>query len=331
MRPMFRVDFPQENIMISPEEILRAKILLVDDCEDNLFTIAESLRMAGYSHVDTVTNPTSVRAMHERTNYDLIVLDMQMPHMDGLEVMESLADVEKTPYLPVLTITGNSDYKIAALKAGARDFLTKPYDLTELHQRIHNLLEVRLLYKSVSEQNRVQQELALRDPLTNLPNRRLLMDRLEKAIQRAAREEQSVALFFLDLDGFKQVNDVHGHPVGDQLLKTVAQRLQNMTREHDTVARLGGDEFVMLISGIADASDAVRPATDALTILSQPYKINDIEVQVTASIGIAFYPAHGHDAESLIEHADHSLLDAKRSGKNRFHLAKMIEQSSAAV
>jgi diguanylate cyclase (GGDEF)-like protein len=119
--------------------------------------------------------------------------------------------------------------------------------------------------------------------------------------------------------------------VGDQLLKTVAQRLQNMTREHDTVARLGGDEFVMLISGIADASDAVRPATDALTILSQPYKINDIEVQVTASIGIAFYPAHGHDAESLIEHADHSLLDAKRSGKNRFHLAKMIEQSSAAV
>jgi diguanylate cyclase (GGDEF)-like protein len=328
----FRLLFsPQEIMMISPEEILRAKILLVDDCEDNLFTIAESLRLAGYTNVTPISDPKSVRALHEVNNYDLIVLDMQMPHMDGLEVMESLAGVEKTPYLPVLTITGNSDYKIAALKAGARDFITKPYDLTELHQRIHNLLEVRLLYKSVSEQNRVQQELALRDPLTNLPNRRLLMDRLEKAIQRAAREEQSVALFFLDLDGFKQVNDVHGHPVGDQLLKTVAQRLQNMTREHDTVARLGGDEFVMLISGIADASDAVRPATDALTILSQPYKINDIEVQVTASIGIAFYPAHGHDAESLIAHADHSLLDAKRSGKNRFHLAKMIEQSSAAV
>lgn len=317
--------------MISPEEILRAKILLVDDCEDNLFTIAESLRMAGYTHVSTISNPMHVRQLHEQNNYDLIVLDMQMPHMDGLEVMESLLDVEKTPYLPVLTITGNSDYKIAALKAGARDFLTKPYDLTELHQRIHNLLEVRLLYKSVSEQNRVQQELALRDPLTNLPNRRLLLDRLEKAIQRASRDDQSVALFFLDLDGFKQVNDVHGHPVGDQLLKTVAQRLQNMTREHDTVARLGGDEFVMLISGIHDPADAVRPASDALSILSQPYKINDIDVQVTASIGIAFYPAHGHDAESLIAHADRSLYDAKRSGKNRFHLAKMIEQSSAAV
>jgi two-component system, cell cycle response regulator len=319
------------TIMISPEEILRAKILLVDDCEDNLFTIAESLRMAGYTHVDTISNPRDVRSLHEQNNYDLIVLDMQMPHMDGLEVMESLLDVEKTPYLPVLTITGNSDYKIAALKAGARDFLTKPYDLTELHQRIHNLLEVRLLYKSVSEQNRVQQELALRDPLTNLPNRRLLLDRLEKAIQRASRDDQSVALFFLDLDGFKQVNDVHGHPVGDMLLKTVAQRLQNMTREHDTVARLGGDEFVMLISGIAEPADAVRPATDALSILSQPYKINDLEVHVTASIGIAFYPAHGHDAESLIAHADRSLYDAKRSGKNRFHLAKVIEQSSAAV
>jgi diguanylate cyclase (GGDEF)-like protein len=159
----------------------------------------------------------------------------------------------------------------------------------------------------------------------------LLLDRLEKAIQRASREDQSVALFFLDLDGFKEVNDVHGHPVGDLLLKTVAQRLENMTREHDTVARLGGDEFVMLISGIADPADAVRPASDALSILSQPYKINDLEVRVTASIGIAFYPGHGNDAESLIAHADRSLYDAKRSGKNRFHLASAIEQSSAAV
>jgi len=316
--------------MISPEDILRAKILLVDDCEDNLFAISESLRLAGYTEVSMISNPMRVRELHETNNYDLIVLDMQMPHMDGLEVMESLLGVEKTPYLPVLTITGNSDYKIAALKAGARDFLTKPYDLTELHQRIHNLLEVRLLYKNMSEQNRVQQELALRDPLTNLPNRRLLLDRIEKSIQRASREDQSVALFFLDLDGFKEVNDQHGHAVGDMLLKTVGHRLENMTREHDTVARMGGDEFVMLISGIADPADAIRPASDALTILSQPYKINDLEVRVTASIGIAFYPAHGNDAESLLEHADKSLYDAKRSGKNRFHLAKMIEQSSAA-
>jgi len=317
--------------MISPEEILRAKILLVDDCEDNLFAIAESLRLAGYTQVDAVSNPLRVRELHELNNYDLIVLDMQMPHMDGLEVMESLSDIEKTSYLPVLTITGDSGYKIAALKAGARDFLTKPYDLTELHQRIHNLLEVRLLYKNISEQNRVQQELALRDPLTNLPNRRLLLDRIEKAIQRASRDDQSVALFFLDLDGFKQVNDVHGHAVGDALLRTVGQRLENMTREHDTVARMGGDEFVMLISGISDPVDAIRPASDALSILSQPYKINDLEVQVTASIGIAFYPAHGADAESLLDHADKSLYDAKRSGKNRFHLARMVEQNSAPM
>jgi len=311
--------------MISPEDILRAKILLVDDCEDNLFAIAESLRMAGYSEVSSVSNPVRVRELHEQHNYDLIVLDMQMPHMDGLQVMQSLIEIEKSAYLPVLTVTGDSGYKLAALKAGARDFITKPYDLSELHQRIHNLLEVRLLYKTVSEQNRVQQELALRDPLTNLPNRRLLLDRIEKAIQRASREEQTVALFFLDLDGFKQVNDIHGHPFGDSLLKTVSQRLQNMTREHDTVARIGGDEFVMLLSGISDPVDAIRPASDALSTLSQPYKINDIEVQVTASIGIAFYPTHGTDAESLISHADRSLYDAKRSGKNRFHLAKPVE------
>jgi diguanylate cyclase (GGDEF)-like protein len=317
--------------MISPEDILRAKILLVDDCEDNLFAISESLLMAGYTEVSSTSNPLRVRELHEVNNYDLIVLDMQMPHMDGLEVMESLSSVEKTAYLPVLTVTGDSGYKMAALKAGARDFITKPYDLSELHQRIHNLLEVRLLYKSASEQSRVQQELALRDPLTNLPNRRLLLDRIEKAIQRASRDDQSVALFFLDLDGFKQVNDVHGHPFGDTLLKTVSQRLQNMTREHDTVARIGGDEFVMLLSGIVDPIDAIRPASEALSTLSQPYKINDIEVHVTASIGIALFPTHGVDAESLISHADQSLYNAKRSGKNRFHLAKMIEQKSIPI
>ena len=318
-------------IMITPEEILSAKILLVDDCEDNLFAISESLKLAGYTQVRCTTNPLHVRTLHEQNNYDLIVLDMQMPHMDGLQVMQSLNDIEKTSYLPVLTVTGDSGYKIAALKAGARDFLTKPYDLTELHQRIHNLLEVRLLYKSASEQSRVQQELALRDPLTNLPNRRLLLDRIEKAIQRASRDERNIALFFLDLDGFKQINDIHGHQFGDALLKTVGQRLANITREHDTVARIGGDEFVMLLLGIADPMDVVRPASDALSLLSQPYKIDEIEVQVTASIGIAFYPADGNDAESLISHADKSLYNAKRSGKNCFHLTKRVEHNSAPL
>lgn len=307
------------------EEILDARILLVDDCEDNLFTIAESLRLRGYTNVSAVSNPLQVRDLHAANHYDLILLDMQMPGMNGLEVMETLHDVEKTAYLPVLTVSGNSGYKIAALKAGARDFIAKPYDPTELLQRIHNFLEVRLLYTSASEQSRVQEELALHDPLTNLPNRRLLLDRIEKSIQHAHRDRKLVALFFLDLDSFKQVNDMHGHPFGDLLLKRVSQRLQNITRKHDTVARLGGDEFVMLLSDIFTPADAVRLAKSVLDVLASPHRINGIAVQVNASIGIAIYPAHGNDAELLIAHADKSLYEAKRAGKNQFHLAAAID------
>lgn len=311
---------------MTPEEIFGARILLVDDCEDNLFTISESLRALGYTNVSTVSDPLQVRDLHAANHYDLIVLDMQMPRMNGLEVMQALHEVEKTDYLPVLTVSGESSYKIAALKAGARDFIVKPFDLTELLQRIHNFLEVRLLYTSASEHSRVQEELALHDPLTGLPNRRLLLDRIEKSIQHSARERKLAAVFFLDLDGFKQINDLHGHPFGDLLLKRVSLRLQNITRKHDTVARLGGDEFVMLLSDVCSSTDAVRLATSVLDVLANPHRINGVAVQVNASIGIALYPAHGADAELLIAHADKSLYQAKRAGKNQFHLSAALDK-----
>lgn len=311
---------------MTPVEILSSRILLVDDCEDSLSVIADSLHALGYTDVTTVSMPVQVRDLHATHHYDLILLDMQMPEMNGLEVMEALRDVEKTDYLPVLTVSGDSSYKIAALKAGARDFIAKPYDLTELLQRIHNFLEVRLLYTSASEQSRLHEELALHDPLTNLPNRRLLLDRLQKSIQHAHRDRQMVALFFLDLDGFKQVNDMHGHPFGDLLLKRVSQRLQNITRRHDTVARLGGDEFIILLSDISRPDDAMRLAHNVLDTLANPHRINGIAVQVNASIGIAIYPAHGNNAELLIAHADKSLYEAKRAGKNQFHLAAAVDR-----
>lgn len=308
--------------MITPEEILHAKILLVDDCEDTLSLISDSLTLNGYTQVSTTIDPMSVRALHEIHKFDLILLDMQMPHMNGLEVLDSLRDLEPPGYLPVMALSGDFRFKLAALKAGSRDFLSKPFEPDELHQRIHHLLEMRLQQKILLEQTQRQEQLALHDPLTNLPNRRLLLNRIENAIDRANREQKVVGLLFLDLDGFKQINDTHGHQFGDQLLIAVAHRLTNLTRSHDTVARLGGDEFIMLLSGIDDQSEASRPANDALLLLSQPYKIKEIEVQLTASIGVAFYPTDGHDAESLIPYADSSLYSAKRAGKNCVHSAQ---------
>ena len=249
---------------------------------------------------------------------------MQMPGLDGLDVIEALHSVEKDAYVPVLAITANPGYKIAALKAGARDFVTKPLDIAEVRQRVHNLLEVRLLYRRVAEQARLQRQMALHDPLTGLPNRRLLEDRIENALHHAARNNRMTAVFYLDLDGFKAINDAYGHAAGDELLRTVAQRLLGICRQEDTLARIGGDEFIMLLTDIGDMDGVMRPAKMILAALARPFEIDGRELHVTTSIGIATYPIDGGYADDLIARADQALYEAKRAGRNRFHLAHML-------
>jgi two-component system cell cycle response regulator len=304
-------------------DVQNAKILVVDDSPDNIYLLSEILRMTGYTRVSWVSDPTRVCEMHAREDYDLILLDMHMPGKNGLEVMAGLKEIEKNAYLPVLAITGDRRYKIAALEAGARDFIAKPYDLLELKMRIRNLLEVRLLYKTIAEQSRVQQELALHDALTGLPNRRLLTDRIETTLQHARRNNEVIAVMYMDLDGFKEINDCHGHQCGDDLLRMVAQRLRGTMRREDTVARMGGDEFVMLLVDIASADDVMRPAAKTVQAMATPFNIGDLSLQVSASIGIAMFPADAQDAEALIARADEALYAAKRSGKNRFHFADL--------
>jgi len=316
--------------MIDPGIIHNANILVVDDCEDNIFLLSEILRETGYSRITCSTKSTEVCALHAKNDYDLILLDMQMPDMNGIEVMQGLKEIEVDGYLPVLAITGDQEYKIAALKSGARDFLTKPYDLVEFQMRIRNLLEVRLLYKTVAEQSRVQTEMALHDSLTGLPNRRLLLDRMEKAMQHARRNQQQMAVLFMDLDGFKEVNDRHGHQCGDQLLKIVADRLQTVTRQEDTVARIGGDEFIMVLSHNANIGDIMQTASKVLKYLARPFSIGSLTIRVTASIGVAMYPANGEDAELLMARADNALYEAKRLGKNCYYFSHLPAEFAIA-
>ena len=133
--------------MISTVDILKAKILIVDDAPDAVTTLSWLLENAGYSAIRTTCDPHSVRAMHAEHNFDLILLDLQMPGMDGFEVMESLKEFERDGYLPVLAITSEPDHKLRALKRGAKDFLSKPVEIEELLLRVHNMIEVRLLYR----------------------------------------------------------------------------------------------------------------------------------------------------------------------------------------
>ncbi|MCC7704371.1 response regulator [Janthinobacterium sp. GW460P] len=140
--------------MLQATEILNASILIVDDQEANVMLLEQVLRNAGYTRITSTMNPLAVHGLHRQHRYDLILLDLQMPEMDGFEVMQGLRDLEAGSYLPVLVITAQPGHKLRALQAGAKDFVSKPFDLVEVKTRIHNMLEVRLLYQKLAEYNR---------------------------------------------------------------------------------------------------------------------------------------------------------------------------------
>jgi len=263
-----------------------------------------------------------VCALHREHHYDLILLDLQMPGMDGFQVMEGLKEIEVDGYLPVLAVTAQPAHKLRALRGGAKDFVSKPFDLTEVLMRVHNMLEVRLLHEAACNYGKLLESLALNDPLTGLANRRLLDDRLSMALVHARRNRSSMAVVFLDLDGFKQINDTLGHGAGDVLLKMVAERLVATVREEDTVARVGGDEFILALWHVSGIDYAATVAVRAIEAISQPYDIDGATVSITTSAGVSIYPHHGEDAESLMKSADLALYDAKTAGKNAFRIAE---------
>jgi diguanylate cyclase (GGDEF)-like protein/PAS domain S-box-containing protein len=164
--------------------------------------------------------------------------------------------------------------------------------------------------------------LAQHDVLTDLPNRFLLKDRLAQAISLARRNQHKLAVLFLDLDGFKRINDSLGHAIGDKLLQSVAARLLACVRKSDTVSRQGGDEFVILLAEVTQAADAATSAAKIITELSKAHSIGEHRLQVTMSIGLSTYPDNGEDAETLIKNADTAMYHAKESGRDTFQFYK---------
>ena len=171
----------------------------------------------------------------------------------------------------------------------------------------------------ITEQNRAQRQLsylAFYDPLTDLPNRALFFDRLSQMLVQSRRDKTRFALLLLDLDGFKAVNDTHGHETGDALLQAVGRRLRNCVRESDTVARTGGDEFVILLPRLGESSDAPRVAGKVLEALAEPFLLTGRECRVGTSIGLCIAPEDGDDMETLLSRADTAMYESKARGKN---------------
>lgn len=186
---------------------------------------------------------------------------------------------------------------------------------------IRDITERKQLEEELKRSNAELRQTAYHDPLTGLPNRKLFRDSLNQAIETAMINHRLVGLLFLDLDGFKSINDTLGHDVGDLLLKGVAQRLQNSLRGSDTISRLGGDEFTVILPGIPGPTEIITVAEKILSAITQPFDLDGHQVTVTTSIGISLYPIDAQNIDNLIKNADAAMYRAKELGKNRYEFS----------
>lgn len=331
------------------------KILVVDDTPANLVAMRLLLRGLEVQVVEAGSGNEALAATLDH-EFVLILLDVQMPDMDGFEVASLLADDERTRATPIIFVTAAYRDDVNRIKGyhhGAVDYIAKPvndvvllskvrvfldlYNGKRLLRELLDQLEVRNaeLEREVAERKRLEElarHQAGHDALTGLPNRLLFMDRVEQAVLRAQRQGHRFSLLYIDLDGFKPVNDLHGHPAGDLALKKIAGRLRRFMRQSDTCARIGGDEFAVVLDG-AEAADALKLGERLCEAIAVPFSVapdgaTEPRVRLGASIGVATFPESADPAvtpgtliEALIHAADEAMYQAKRGGKNRCSLA----------
>jgi diguanylate cyclase (GGDEF)-like protein/PAS domain S-box-containing protein len=197
-----------------------------------------------------------------------------------------------------------------------------------------NAIGIQGIAQDITERKRAEVKLkriAHYDLLTNLPNRVLLADRLSQAMVQCQRRNKSLAVAYLDLDGFKAVNDTYGHDVGDKLLTTVSQRMKEALREGDTLARIGGDEFIAVLVDLDNTEDKKPVLKRLLKATAEPVAVGDAAMKVSVSIGVTLYPQDGVDADQLIRHADQAMYVAKQAGKNRYHLFDTVQDNAITI
>lgn len=322
----------------------RPCVLVVDDTHANLVAMRRILNRCDVDIVEA-SNGNAALAACLNQDFALILLDVQMPDMDGLEVARWLSQDPQTRNIPIILVTAGVTDDLQLLRGynfGAVDFVAKPIDDVILRAKINVFLdlyrgrmELQRLLAILNQRNheleieiaeRKRAEAAVRyqamhDPLTGLPNRALFMERAQAAIAHADPAAE-VALLYIDLDGFKPVNDLYGHPAGDALLVAVGYRLLRHVALSDTVARLGGDEYAIVLTGAGGLTAARQLADALLRDLAQPFDLDighneRLTVCIGASMGLALASQARKAAnplEALIQAADSAMYKAKRSG-----------------
>ncbi|MCL1471752.1 diguanylate cyclase [Argonema antarcticum] len=310
---------------LKPENCL---ILVVDDVSENLQLIALILEKRGYE----TTFATSGQQALERVQTakpDLVLLDFMMPEMNGMEVCEKLKANPDVADIPIIFITASheQEHLIQAFEKGAVDYITKPFKTPELLARVRTHLELRYtrdqLKKSLADQAKLTknlERLANTDPLTGVWNRRYLLTLCEQEINRAYRYKRLFSLLMLDLDHFKQINDIYGHAVGDEVLIAMTKVVQYCLREVDFWGRFGGEEFVVILpetnlDAAVDVAERIRQNLEKTAI-----SVEGEQVKITVSIGVSSYQLDDQKIDVVLQRADKALYEAKNQGRNRIAL-----------
>jgi diguanylate cyclase (GGDEF)-like protein/PAS domain S-box-containing protein len=290
----------------------------------------EALRRSGETFRDLVENISEVICTMDnygRVTYVSPVVEQMAGYSPAEVVGRSIADFIHADDSPLIesfqtTVSGileRSEFRILT-KSGETRWMSISSRPIPDSDRIVGL---RAVMTDITDRKQAEEQVkhqAYHDALTGLPNRRLLMDRLATALAQRRRDDRPLAVMFLDLDRFKLVNDTGGHGIGDELLQRVAERLTKTTREGDTVARMGGDEFIVLLPEVVGVKGTCQIAERILKRFRRPWVLAGREFNVTASIGIAMYPQHGEDPETLLRNADTAMYRAKDQGRDNFHL-----------
>lgn len=300
------------------------QLLLVEDSASDRDFLVECLSRQGTEELSLVHAERLAEALEllGSRDFDVVLLDLDLPDASGLAGVEAIQQIDNE--LPIILLSSEHDeqFAISAVHRGVQDYLVKWEGDGRLISR-----SIRYAVERKRTESHLQ-FLAQYDPLTGVGNRQHFSEQLSKASGRAEREGHKLALLFLDLDNFKDVNDAMGHDVGDELLVQLSRRLRAALRVGDTLARMGGDEFAVLCENVTDIDAIDMLARKVVTAIAEPFDLKHRRLFVTGSVGITLYPNDGRDGGKLVKNADIAMYEAKADGKNchRFFTASMQEE-----
>lgn len=329
-------------------------VLYVEDDRDIAEEVIEFLEQR-VKRLYSASNGFEGLELYEKYKPDMIITDIQMPKMNGLEMIQIIRETNSEIPIIITSAYNDVNFLLESINMGVDGYLLKPLDFDLMMQRIKRVvkpLEMRAKIQRLNEKlitvnasleakiakavqehtdflTRLNEDIKRRafyDSLTKLPNRAFIYEILRKELKKAKRHKSFCALFFIDMDNFKEINDTYGHIVGDKVLIEFARRLTESVRESDNIGRLGGDEFILVASDIVDKEAIAKLANKIRNNINKEFRIDELVLDISCSIGISCYPDDAESMSQLIECADIAMYAVKRRSKDGIEFYDNIKE-----